>query len=92
MQLARTAQVAWAALSVQRRCAYLARLRRDIALRCDALSAVIARDTNKPTLDALAGDVLVTLEQLRAYETPCCDHSSATQNPKASLPFYGTRF
>ena len=92
MQLARTAQVSWAALPVQRRCAYLAKLRREIAQRCDALSAVIARDTNKPTLDALAGDVLVTLEQLRAYER----HAASILRPrricKPLFLFYGTRF
>ena len=65
---ARAAQPAWAALGVSRRCAILAVLRREIALQCESIADSIARETSKPLLDALSGDVLVTLEMMRYYE------------------------
>ncbi len=92
MRRARAVQPAWAALHVRKRCAYLARLRRTIALQCDAISSVIARETDKPLLDALAGDVLVTLEQIRYYER-CAARILRPQ--KAGRPFllmHGARF
>jgi acyl-CoA reductase-like NAD-dependent aldehyde dehydrogenase/uncharacterized protein (DUF2141 family) len=64
---ARAAQPAWAALQVSRRCATLGDLRREIALECESIADTIARETSKPLLDALSGDVLVTLEHLRYY-------------------------
>jgi acyl-CoA reductase-like NAD-dependent aldehyde dehydrogenase/uncharacterized protein (DUF2141 family) len=66
---ARAAQSGWAALSVSRRSAVLGHIRREIASRCKHIAATIAGETSKPALDALAGDVLVTLEHLRYYET-----------------------
>jgi acyl-CoA reductase-like NAD-dependent aldehyde dehydrogenase len=66
---ARAAQPAWAALPVSRRCAILGDLRREIALQCESIAETIARETSKPLLDALSGDVLVTLEHLRYYES-----------------------
>ena len=67
---ARAAQPAWAALKVSRRCAFLGNLRHEIALQCESIADTIARETSKPLLDALSGDVLVTLEHLRYYEDP----------------------
>jgi acyl-CoA reductase-like NAD-dependent aldehyde dehydrogenase/uncharacterized protein (DUF2141 family) len=92
MSRARTAQPAWAALRVKERCACLAKLRREIAQRCDSISAVIARDTGKPLLDALAGDLLVSLEQIRYYERNAAEilHPRRTGKPLFMLP--GTRF
>ena len=90
--MARIAQTAWADLSVQQRCTYLAKLRREIAQRCDTISAVIARDTNKPTIDALAGDVLVTLEQIRAYERHAAKILRPRRIRKPLFLLYGTRF
>ena len=88
----RAAQAAWGALGVKQRCAYLARLRRDIARQCDSISALIARDTHKPLLDALAGDVLVTLEQIRYYERRAARILQPRPTGKPSFLFHGTRF
>jgi acyl-CoA reductase-like NAD-dependent aldehyde dehydrogenase/uncharacterized protein (DUF2141 family) len=65
---ANAAQPAWAALKVSLRCSVLADIRRQIALHCESIAATIATEVCKPPLDALSGDVLVTLEQLRYYE------------------------
>jgi 4,4'-diapolycopenoate synthase len=89
---ARAAQPAWAALQVSRRCATLGDLRREIALQCESIADTIARETSKPLLDALSGDVLVTLEHLRYYE----DHAGRILRPRRiGKPFFffrGVRF
>lgn len=89
---ARAAQPAWAALTVSRRCAILGNLRREIALQCESIADIIARETSKPLLDALSGDVLVTLEHLRYYES----HAGRILRPhrigKPSFLFRGARF
>jgi len=89
---ARVAQPAWATMPVKQRCVYLRRLRREIALQCDSISAVIARDTRKPLLDALAGDVLVTLEQIRYYEHYAAKILKPRRNGKPFFLFRGARF
>ncbi len=66
---ARAAQPAWAALQISRRCSILGDLRREIALQFESIADTIACETSKPLLDALSGDVLVTLEHLRYYES-----------------------
>lgn len=65
---ARVAQFAWARRSVAARCSAIGRMRARVAEHIDDIVQVIVRDTGKPALDALAGDVMVTLEQLRFYE------------------------
>jgi acyl-CoA reductase-like NAD-dependent aldehyde dehydrogenase len=89
---ARAAQPAWAALTVSRRCAILGNLRHEIALQCESIADTIARETSKPLLDALSGDVLVTLEHLRYYE----NHAGRILRPRRiGKPFFffrGTRF
>jgi acyl-CoA reductase-like NAD-dependent aldehyde dehydrogenase len=65
---ARTAHAAWAARPVADRCRVLKRLRTRIAERADEIVEVISAETAKPPMDALTGDVLVTLEQMRYYE------------------------
>jgi 4,4'-diapolycopenoate synthase len=65
---ARSAQIAWAAIRMRDRVRALARLRRQIAIDRDSLVDAIVADTGKPALDALGGDVLVTLEIMRFYE------------------------
>src|ERR1700723_3257031 len=89
---ARAAQPAWAALPVSRRCAALGDLRREIALQCESIADTIARETSKPLLDALSGDVLVTLEHLRYYEA----HAGRILRPRRiGKPFFffrGTHF
>jgi acyl-CoA reductase-like NAD-dependent aldehyde dehydrogenase/uncharacterized protein (DUF2141 family) len=92
MECARAAQPAWAALKIKERCAYLGRLRREIARQCDSISALIARDTRKPLLDALSGDVLVTLEQIRYYERHAAKILQARRNGKPLFLFHGVRF
>jgi len=67
-QRARAAQFAWARRPVTARCSAIGRMRARVAERMDDVVQVIVRDTGKPPLDALAGDVMVTLEQLRFYE------------------------
>lgn len=62
------AQRNWGGLSVTRRCSFLGEMRREIALNCESIAASISRETSKPLLDSLSGDVFVTLEQLRYYE------------------------
>ncbi|MGB9419080.1 MAG: aldehyde dehydrogenase family protein [Acidobacteriaceae bacterium] len=62
------AQRSWQEHSVSSRCSFLGGMRREIALNCESIAATIARETSKPLLDSLSGDVLVTLEHLRYYE------------------------
>jgi acyl-CoA reductase-like NAD-dependent aldehyde dehydrogenase len=89
---ARTAQARWAALTVAERVRALRPLRRLIAQRMDQIIDVISSEVGKPPMDALAGDLMVTLEQLRFYER----HAHGILRPRtvgAPWPFYiGTRF
>lgn len=89
---ARAAQPAWGALHISRRCTILGNLRREIALQCESIADTIARETSKPLLDALSGDVLVTLEHLRYYES----HAERILRPhrisKPAFLFHGARF
>jgi acyl-CoA reductase-like NAD-dependent aldehyde dehydrogenase/uncharacterized protein (DUF2141 family) len=50
------------------RAPFLSQLRRLISARSQHIVEVLTEETGKPPLDALAGDVLVTLEQMRYYE------------------------
>ena len=89
---ARGAQPAWAKLGVSRRCSIVGRLRRAIALECEPIAELIARETGKPSLDALSGDVMVTLEMMRYCEA----HSPEVLRPrrvgKPGFFFRGARF
>jgi acyl-CoA reductase-like NAD-dependent aldehyde dehydrogenase/uncharacterized protein (DUF2141 family) len=89
---ARAAQPAWAALQVSRRCAILGDLRREIALQCESIADTIARETSKPLLDALSGDVFVTLEHLRYYESYAASILGPRRIGKPSFLFGGARF
>jgi acyl-CoA reductase-like NAD-dependent aldehyde dehydrogenase/uncharacterized protein (DUF2141 family) len=89
---ARDAQAAWARLGVARRCTILSRMRRAIALDCDSIAASIAHETAKPFLDALSGDVLVTLEMMRYYEAHAPQILRARTVGKPAFLFRGTRF
>lgn len=89
---AKAAQPAWAALSVSRRCAVLGVIRREIALHCESIAATIAGETSKPALDALSGDVLVTLEQLRHYEGHAVRILRRRRTGKPLFFFRGARF
>ncbi len=89
---ARAAQANWAKRSSNARKDALARLRKRTAANRELLVNAIVADTGKPALDALGGDVLVTLEQMLFYEK----HSANLLAPRRvgrSLLFYGrTRF
>ena len=61
---ARAAQQSWASLPASARIHVLVQLRRAIAANRERIVDAIVSDTGKPRLDALAGDVLVTLEQM----------------------------
>jgi len=89
---ARAAQPAWAALTVSRRCAILGNLRHEIALQCESIADTIARETSKPLLDALSGDVLVTLEHLRYYESYAARILRPRRIGKSFFLFHGARF
>ncbi len=65
---ARAAQTEWVSAPVSQRIEVLTRMRKQIALDRDQLIDAVVSDTGKPPLDALGGDVLVTLEQMRFYE------------------------
>ena len=68
MQRAREAQAAWAGASAGERGKRLAALRHLIAHRMDAILATLTAETGKTPMDALSGDVMVALEQMRYYE------------------------
>lgn len=65
IERARVAGSEWASLPLQRRRKLLNRLAHTFALHQDDLLAAIVADTGKPALDALGGDILVTLEHMR---------------------------
>lgn len=89
---ARAAQPAWAALRVSRRCAILGDLRREIALQCESIADIVARETSKPLLDALSGDVLVTLEHLGYYESNAGRILRPRRIGRSLVFFRGARF
>jgi acyl-CoA reductase-like NAD-dependent aldehyde dehydrogenase/uncharacterized protein (DUF2141 family) len=67
-------------------------LRHEIALRCELIADTIAHETSKPLLDALAGDVLVTLEHLRYYESFAARILRPRRIGRSFFLFYGARF
>src|SRR3954453_5692174 len=89
---ARSAQPEWSALGVSRRCAILALLRRVIASQCESIADSIARETSKPLLDALSGDVLVTLEMMRFHEAHAVRILRSQRVSRPAFFFAGTRF
>lgn len=89
---ARQTQTSWAALGVSRRCEVLRNLRREIAAQCEPIAALIAQETSKPALDALSGDVLVTLQMMRYYEASAAKILRSRRIGKPAFFFRGTRF
>jgi len=89
---ARIAQHAWAQTPVKLRSVALGRLRLAIARQCEAIAELIARETKKPVLDALSGDVMVTLEMLRYYESSAAKILQTRRLRKPGMLFRGTRF
>ena len=74
-------------------CSALGGLHREIAaFGANAIAVTIARETSKPLLDALSGDVLVTLEHLRYYEAHAARVLRLRRIGKPSFFFRGARF
>lgn len=92
MSRARNAQPAWAALTVSRRCRALTSLRRRIANDCESIAKTIAQESQKPLLDALSGDVMVTLEMLRYYQRHAPKLLRPSRIRKPALFFRGAHF
>jgi acyl-CoA reductase-like NAD-dependent aldehyde dehydrogenase/uncharacterized protein (DUF2141 family) len=92
MRRARSAQASWALTGVTSRCDALARLRGLIAARTDEIVEAIRKDTGKPALDALAGDVMVTLEQIRYYERNAAKILRPKHVGKPAIFYAGSRF
>jgi acyl-CoA reductase-like NAD-dependent aldehyde dehydrogenase len=89
---ARTAQAAWALHSPEERAHLLRPLRYALADRMDEIVQVISEEVGKPPMDALAGDVMVTLEQLRYYEKHAGRLLRSRRIGKPWFLYQGTRF
>lgn len=92
MRRAREAQPGWASLPVARRCSWLGRLRRLVARDCERIAKILAEETSKPLLDALSGDVMVTLEMMRYYESHAPGILQPRRIGKPMFFFQGTSF
>jgi acyl-CoA reductase-like NAD-dependent aldehyde dehydrogenase/uncharacterized protein (DUF2141 family) len=92
MDRARDAQQAWAALPLAARTSMLARLRRKIAAARDSIVEASMQDTGKPQLDALSGDVLVTLEQMLFYERNAARILAPRKVGKSAVFYRGATF
>jgi acyl-CoA reductase-like NAD-dependent aldehyde dehydrogenase/uncharacterized protein (DUF2141 family) len=92
MTKARIAQARWAALSNRRRALALHPLRYAIAQRMDEIVHVISDEVGKPPMDALVGDVLVTLEQLRYNELHADKVLRRRKRARSQLFYAGTSF
>ena len=78
MHCARQAYHAWSRCDLADRLRCMRALREAIAAQSEQIVADIVADTGKPPLDALGGDLLVTLEMLRYYER----NAAAALKPK----------
>ncbi len=58
----------WKDISIQKRCEYLGKLRKEIVSDLDGIVEVIKEDTGKPDVEALMSDVLATLNIIKYYE------------------------
>lgn len=92
MARARAAQSQWASLPPAQRALALRPLRHLIAQRMDEIISVISAETGKPPMDALAGDVMVTLEHLRFYERRAANILRPPKVGRSRILFSGTRF
>ena len=89
---ARAAQPSWAALSVGQRVRQLKPLRHVLADQMDRIIATISEEVGKPPLDALAGDMLVTLEHMRYCERTAEKALRPRSAGKPSLLYRGAEF
>src|SRR5487761_1659673 len=89
---ARTAQGLWARCSVAERTRRLRPLRHRIAQRTGQIVRVISDEVGKAPMDALAGDVMVTLEQLCSYERAAARILRPQKRGSPWFFYRGTRF
>lgn len=89
---ARNAQKTWSAMKVSHRERFLRALRGEIAASSETIASAVATESSKPLLDALAGDVLVTLEHLRFYERHAARILRPQRVARSWLFFRGARF
>jgi acyl-CoA reductase-like NAD-dependent aldehyde dehydrogenase/uncharacterized protein (DUF2141 family) len=89
---ARTAQARWAPLSAHERSRALRPLRHLITERIDQIIKTVSDEVGKPPVDALAGDVMVTLEHLRFYERRAPHILRTKKIGRSRLLFSGTSF
>ena len=92
MLKARVAQSAWAHLMVGERARRMRSLRRVIAENMDEIVRTICEEVGKHPMDALAGDLLVTLEQLRFYERHSAQLLLRAKQSKPWFFYSGARF
>lgn len=92
IEKARLAQTRWAALSFGQRSKALRSLRGEIASQIDQIIAVISEEVGKPPMDALTGDIMVALEQIRFYERNADRVLRSRPVGKPLFFFTGTRF
>jgi acyl-CoA reductase-like NAD-dependent aldehyde dehydrogenase len=94
LQSARSAQSAWASLSVDQRCARIGVLKDKILQACDQLAEAVVRESGKPRVEAKFADVFVALDTadyfanhglalLRAQPVP--HHSTAARMKSGAL-------
>jgi 4,4'-diapolycopenoate synthase len=92
IEAARVAGVSWSQCRCRERRRLLSRFARTLAAHQEELVSAIVRDTEKPPLDVLGGDVLVTLEHMRFYQR----HAHKVLRPRRLgrdwLLFRSTRF
>ena len=89
---ARAAQALWVQFSATDRARRLRPLRCEIARRMDEIVQVISDEIGKAPMDALAGDVMVTLEQLRFYERAAARILRPQKKGSPWFFYRGTRF
>ncbi|SDF75600.1 aldehyde dehydrogenase family protein [Terriglobus roseus] len=92
IEIGRAAGRQWSQQTSMARRRVLSRLASVLAARQDDLVSAIVQDVGKPSLDALSGDVLVTLEQMRYYHR----HAHKVLMPRRVagdwLLFHGSHF
>jgi acyl-CoA reductase-like NAD-dependent aldehyde dehydrogenase/uncharacterized protein (DUF2141 family) len=89
---ARKAQANWARLSPKDRAHAMHPLRREITRRMDEIVRVLSEEVGKPPMDALVGEVMVVLEQLRYYERRAAAVLRPQRVGQPQIFFRGTHF
>jgi acyl-CoA reductase-like NAD-dependent aldehyde dehydrogenase len=92
IEAARPAGKLWAKKSPRDRRNVLSRVASLFAERQDALVSAIVQDTGKPPLEALGGDVLVTLDHMRFYHWKAHRILAPRRVARDWLLFRSTRF